>query len=65
VLDIIRNFFFFGFSESFILFTKFVIFNCDLVFFRAFSCILVFRCTIWIFYFFFIFVIYFCEVNTI
>jgi hypothetical protein len=33
MLDIIRKNIFFGFSESFILFTKFAIFNCDLVFF--------------------------------
>jgi hypothetical protein len=33
LLDIIRKNNFFSFSESFILFTKFAIFNCDLVFF--------------------------------
>jgi hypothetical protein len=33
VLDIVQKNIFFGFSESFILFTKFAIFNCDLVFF--------------------------------
>jgi hypothetical protein len=33
VFDIIRKNIFFGFYESFILFIKFAIFNCDLVFF--------------------------------
>jgi hypothetical protein len=61
VLDIIWKNIFFGFLEFFILFTNFAISNCDLVFF--FSCMLVFWCTIWIF--FFIFVISFCEFNTI
>jgi hypothetical protein len=37
----------YGFYESFILFTKSAIFNCDS--FRAFSCVLIFWCTIWIF----------------
>jgi hypothetical protein len=49
MLDIRKNNFF-GFYESFILLTKFAIFNCDSVFFfRAFLCVLVFCCTIWIF----------------
>jgi hypothetical protein len=66
VLDIIRKNIFFGFNESFILFTKLVIFNCDSVFF---SCIFV-RLGFLVhnldfFNYFAIFVISFCEFNTI
>ena len=67
VLDIIRKNIFFGFYELFILFTKLAIFNCDSVFFL--SCIFV-RLGFLVhnldfFNYFVIFVISFCEFNTI
>jgi len=67
MLDIIRKKFFFGINESFILFNKSAIFNCDSVFF--FSCIFVLLDFLMhnfdYFNYFVIFVICFCDFNTI
>jgi hypothetical protein len=66
LLEIIRKNNFFGFYESFILFTKLAIFNCDSVFFL---CIFVCRDflvhNLDFFNYFVILVISFCEFNTI
>jgi hypothetical protein len=66
VLDVIRKNIFFGFSESFTLFNRLAIFNCDLVFFFCIFVRLGFLVhNLDFFNYFVIFVISFCEFNNI